>query len=371
MFRVAQHMPLQVICPQPWFPLQGLIRRWRPNYRPEQPRFEQQQGVAVWFPRFFALPGIGRRLDGLFIALGCYRLLRRLTRETGVNLLDAHFAYPEGHAATLLGKWFGLPVTITLRGTEVPLARDPARRHRMVQAIERANRVFAVAESLKQHAVSLGANADKILVVGNGVDCSKFFPVDRDSARARLGLPQHAKILVSVGGLVERKGFHRVIELLPSLIARIPDLHYLVVGGPSPEGDLSGFLQDMVTRLGLGERVHFLGAVAPEELHQPLSAADVFVLATANEGWANVFLEAMACGLPVVTTDVGGNREVVSDQALGLVTPFGDSTALENALGDALARDWDRARIIAYAKDNSWESRVAVIRQEFEALVAR
>ncbi|MBK8992662.1 MAG: glycosyltransferase [Gammaproteobacteria bacterium] len=368
MFRVAERMPLAVISPQPWFPFQGLIRRFRPNYRPPQPNHELQQGIDVWFPRFLSLPGVARWLDGFFMALSCLAVVRRLRRERGINLLDAHFAYPEGYAATLLGRWLNLPVTITLRGTEVPLARDPGRRKRMLHAIRDASQVFAVADSLKRHVVSLGADPDKVRVVGNGVDCHKFFPIDRAAAREQLGLPQDAKILVSVGGLVERKGFHRVIELLPDLLMRFPDLHYVVVGGACPEGDLTQVLKDLVARLGLGERVHFLGAIAPEALHKPLSASDVFVLSTANEGWANVFLEAMACGLPVVTTEVGGNAEVVCDESLGSITPFGDADALKSAIADALARDWDRERIIEYARENSWDTRVEILEQEFVVL---
>jgi teichuronic acid biosynthesis glycosyltransferase TuaC len=369
MFRVAARMPLAVISPQPWFPFQGLIRRLKPNYRPPQPNHETQQGIDVWFPRFLSLPGVARWLDGFFMALSCLLLVRRLRRERGINLLDSHFAYPEGYAATLLGRWLNLPVIITLRGTEVPLARDPARRKRMLRAIHDASRVFAVADSLKRHVVSLGADPGKIRVVGNGVDCQKFFPIDRAAAREQLGLPRDAKVLVSVGGLVERKGFHRVIELLPDLLARFPDLHYLVVGGACPEGDLTQFLKDMVARLGLGERVHFLGAIAPEALHKPLSASDVFVLSTANEGWANVFLEAMGCGLPVVTTDVGGNAEVVCDESLGSITPFGDANALQSAIAAALAREWNSERIIEYARENSWDTRVEILDQEFKALV--
>lgn len=371
MFRVGERMPLCVVSPQPWFPLQGLIRRFRPNYRPPLPRHEVQQGVDVWFPRFLSLPGVARWLDGFFIALACLPLLRRLRRERGIKLLDAHFAYPEGYAATLLGRWFGLPVTITLRGTEVPLARDPARCRRMLRALAAATRIFSVSDSLKRHVVGLGADADNIRVVGNGVDCHKFFPIDRRQARAALGLPAEAKVLVSVGGLVERKGFHRVIELLPELLQRFPDLHYLVIGGACAEGDLTQFLHEMVARLGLRERVHFLGSMPPAELHRPLSAADVFVLATANEGWANVFLEAMACGLPVITTDVGGNREVVCDDYLGAITPFGDATALREALAVALGRDWDRERIIAYAQENSWDTRVDVLEQAFTDIVRK
>ena len=115
----------------------------------------------------------------------------------------------------------------------------------------------------------------------------------------------------------------------------------------------------------------FLGALPPDELKVPLSAADVFVLATRNEGWANVFLEAMACGLPVVTTAVGGNAEVVAHAGLGTLVPFGDQDELTRAMADALRRDWDRDAIVAHAEANGWDQRVAVLSEEFSGIVAR
>jgi len=264
-----------------------------------------------------------------------------------------------------------MPVSITMRGTEVPIARDPRRRRRMIKALQRATRIFAVSDSLKRHAVILGVAGDKILVVGNGVDTAKFHRLDRRAARQRLELPLDAPVLVSVGALVERKGFHRVLECLPALRRRFPGLRYLVVGGAGPEGDWSERLRKSVSDLGLQDCVVFLGALAPEELNVPLSAADLFVLATRNEGWANVFLEAMACGLPVVTTDVGGNAEVVANANLGILVPFGDPERLAQAIADALVRDWDRNAIVAYAESNSWERCVRTLAGEFAAIAVR
>jgi Glycosyltransferase len=369
MFRVGRELPLVVVSPRPWFPGQGLIRRFRPRFRPPAPHEEIQQGVRVYFPRFLALPGVLRRLDGFFMALGSYRLVRRLQREEGFNLIDAHFAYPDGYAATRLGRWLKLPVTITLRGTEVPHARRPALRRRLLAALWDADWVFSVSAALRNHVVALGAPEEKIEVVGNGVDPEKFRPVPKQEARERLGLEGEGPVLITVGGLVERKGFHRVIELLPRLLRRHPELVYLVVGGPSPEGDWSQRLRQQVSSLGLEERVRFLGPVAPRELRYPLSAADLFVLATSNEGWANVFLEAMACGLPVVTTDVGGNREVVCSDTLGIVVPFGEPEPLADALLEALEREWDREAIIAHARANSWDGRVRTLVATFERVI--
>jgi glycosyltransferase involved in cell wall biosynthesis len=116
--------------------------------------------------------------------------------------------------------------------------------------------------------------------------------------------------------------------------------------------------------------VHFLGPLQPDDLKYALSAADIFVLATRNEGWANVFLEAMACGLPVVTTDVGGNAEVVCRDELGSIVPFGDGAALQQALDNALDKDWDRAAILDYARANQWDTRVTQLLLAFDGIMA-
>lgn len=368
MFRVGAQLPLTVVAPTPWFPLQGLLRRWKPGFRPGAPRHEQQHGFDVWFPRFLSVPGALKGLDGLMMALAAWPRLARLKRQGRLDLIDAHFSYPDGYAATLLGRWLNVPVTITLRGTEVRHARDAALSPKLRRALQGASRVFAVSDSLRREALALGIDPAKVQVVGNGVDLDKFHPVPRAEARRGLGLPADAKVLITVGALVERKGFHRVIELLPALRLRYPGLVYLVVGGSSPEGDCSAQLRQQVRDLGLNEVVRFLGPVAPGQLRDPLSAADVFVLSTRNEGWANVLLEAMACGLPVVATDVGGNAEVVSREALGTIVPFGDSSALQAALDRALAHAWDAGAIQRHAEQNTWDARVAALLEAFQAI---
>jgi glycosyltransferase involved in cell wall biosynthesis len=304
------------------------------------------------------------------MAIGTLPLLTRLRRRPGFDLIDAHFAYPEGYAASLLGKWLSRGVTITLRGTEARMLQRRPLRRRILTALGRARRVFSVAEALRQKAVQAGAEGRDIQVVGNGVDSRKFYPINQDQARKELGLPSQGCYLVSVGGLVERKGFHRVIEILPELLGRFPDLHYLIVGGSSSEGSWEDRLRDQVRQLGLTDRVHFLGVFPPERLYLPLSAADRFVLATRNEGWANVFLEAMACGLPVITTDVGGNREVVRKSSLGRLVPFGDRERLRDVLAESLETTWDAGVIRAYAEANSWEVRVQALVAAFQQLTA-
>jgi len=368
MFRVAERLPLTVIAPQPWFPFQGLIRRFRPHFRPKVPRREVQSGIEIVRPRYFSVPGLFKRLDGTFMALGALATVRRLAAAGRVDIIDAHFLYPDGLAAVRVARRLGVPATITMRGTEVRHARVPAFRERLIEALRGAAKVFSVSESLRRLAIELGKNPGDVLVVGNGVDAVKYRPVDRCEARRFLGLPEDSRVLVTVGGLVERKGFHRVIKCLPELHARFPSLHYLAVGSAGPEGDYSGELHAQVDRLGLAGRVHFLGALPPDGVCRALSASDVFVLSSRNEGWANVLLEAMACGLPVVASDVGGNAEVVRRPDLGTIVHFGDHEALVRALNDALETAWDRVGIRQYAELHDWRVRVDVLVEEFTRL---
>lgn len=358
MFRVGKHLPISVVAPTPWFPLQSLLRRIKPHFRPGAPIYELQSGVDVWYPRFFSIPSLLKKFDGLMMALGALPLMRRLKHEGRLDIIDAHFAYPDGYAASLLSRWLEVPFTITLRGTETRLFHDARLGRKLVQAIKQAAQVFSVSESLRKLAVLHGATPEKIEVVGNGIDIVRFRALDQATCRSAMGISPNARVLVSVGGLVPRKGFHRVIEALPELRIDFPNLVFLIVGGASAEGNTRAELEQQVKQLMLDSCVKFIGALPSDELPAILSAADIFVLATSNEGWANVFLEAMACGLPVVTTDVGGNQEVVCEANLGIVVPFGDKEALAKAIKDSFQRSWDRRYIRNYAENNSWDERV-------------
>jgi glycosyltransferase involved in cell wall biosynthesis len=368
MFRVAQHLPIVVVAPQAWFPLQGLIRFFRPHFRRMAASFEMMDGIEVHRPRFLCVPGILKWSDGFLMAVSIYLTVRKLTRRHRSNLLDVHFGYPEGCAGALLGKWLHLPVVVTLRGKEHRQVKGDMRRG-LVYAVRSANRLITVSEPLRKVALELGADPSRVSVIGNGVDLQKFTPVPQAEARAKLGLPADAQVIISVGTLLEGKGFHRVLECLPDLLARHPKLHYLIVGGAGAAGDYSAQLREQVRTLNIGDHVHFLGPCLPELLREPLSAADVFVLATAYEGWANVFLEAMACGLPVVSTRVGGNEQVVASPEVGQLVTFGDRDALSAAIGAALDRVWDRQAIRRYAEANSWDARIPLLLDGFRRAI--
>ncbi len=368
MFRFDKYIKICVVSPQPWFPLHGMIRLMRPGYRQEKPRYETQSSILIYRPRFFALPLLGRRFDAFFMALSAIFLCKTLKKQ-GARAIDAHFAYPDGTAARLLGKWLNIPYAVTLRGTEVRYSTREPFKTMLAATLKEANSVISVSSSLRELALQQGVDASKCQVVGNGVDIEKFRNIDRTLARDKLGIEPQCKVIITVGGLTERKGFHRVIAILPVLVRQYPDIVYLIVGGASGEGDWEAKLKQQCDDLGVTGNVKFLGLIPSEELYTVLSSADIFVLSTRNEGWANVFLEAMACGLPVVTTRVGGNAEVVSSEEFGLLVDFGDERQLITAIESGLSKNWDQKKIIDYAHNNTWGTRIEKLVDMYKELL--
>jgi teichuronic acid biosynthesis glycosyltransferase TuaC len=354
---------VRVVAPTPWFPL---VARLRPGFRPEVPREEVQDGVQVLHPRFLSFPGFLKCLDGLLMFLCTLPTVIRMRRDFRFELIDAHFVYPEGLAAALLGLALRVPVTVTLRGMLPLLVPFRLRRPQLRFALRRAARVIAVSESLKRDAVALGVPAEKVRVIENGIDPEVFRPVDRIEARRSLGLPKYGPLLVSVGTLAPRKGFHLVMEAMVKLRRRWPTLRFAVIGGDGPEGAMGAELRQLAAKLRIEDRMIFPGPRQREELAVWYSAADLFVLATAHEGCPNVVLEALACGTPVVATPVGNIPELLDSPETGLVVER-SVEAIAAGLDRALERAWDRDQVRVRIADRTWR---VVGREQAEELRA-
>jgi teichuronic acid biosynthesis glycosyltransferase TuaC len=363
--RVAQHCKIIVVAPVAWFPFSAFIRgtHWY-----SVPRSESFDNLQVYHPRVVSVPGIVKSLDGIFYFISVLPFLCRLHRKFPFDLIDAHFVYPDGVAACLLAKWFSCPITITLRGTIGKLAKFLLRRQQIQWALARASLVFSVSRSLQEIAVELGCDRQKTRVIPNGIDCKLFRPLDRVEARNRLGIPLDRTVLLSVGALCERKGHHRIMQVLPRLVAAQPNLLFVVVGGPGAEGDTGPNLKRLSRELGMDPYVRLVGARPHDEIAEWLAAADTFCLATSNEGMANVLVEALSCGIPVVTTRVGGNSELVQDGVNGLLVSHGDSDALQKTLLNAFNRKWNRESISRTMTGKTWEATATQLAQEWRTL---
>jgi teichuronic acid biosynthesis glycosyltransferase TuaC len=365
--RLAKRCEIVVVAPLPWFPM----NRWLRGERDAVPRVEDQAGLRVYHPRFFSLPRYGKCLDGVLYFLCLLPFIARLRRSFPFEVIDAHFAFPDGLAATLLGRAFGCPVVITLRGSIVRLSGYRLHRPQLRWALRRADRVTAVSQSLRDVAVGLGLPAGRVRVIPNGVDPLLFSPMSQAEARRQCGLPENATILLTVAGLYEGKGQHTIIEALPSLVARVSDARYVMVGSPRPGETYQRRLEGMVRKLGLEGKVLFAGPRPQSELRSWFSAADVSVLATQSEGWPNVLLESLACGTPVVATAVGGAPEIVRDGHDGFLVPRGDRAGFHDALLRALEQPWDRAAIVRRARQFDWTESVEQALDELNAALKR
>jgi len=366
---VAQHCPTRVVAP--------VLTRW-PARRLDQgsaaavPTVERQAGLDVQHPRFTTLPGIGRAADGLLLYLQTLPAIRRLRTEFAFDLIDAHYAFPDGAAAVLLARRFGVPVCVTLRGGDIDLLPQFRMRRRAIRrTLQRADRVFAVSEHLARGAAALGLPRERIEVVPNGIDPAKFFRVDRRTARERLGIPEPLQMVLCVANLLAEKGQHVLIEALARLAGE-PAPHVTIIGSDQwGKQQYARQIARRATELGLDERVQLIGSRPQEELVMWYSAADVVVLPTFREGCPNVVREAFACGAPVIASRVGGVPELITSDALGLLVEPGDADGLAIALRTALRRQWDRGAIAAIGGQRAWPAVGIAIARELRTLVPK
>jgi len=313
-----------VVAPVPWFP-SSHPRFGRYGMFARTPRQEMHRGIEVLHPRYPLLPKIGMNIAPFLLASACVRTLRSLMdRGYDFDVIDAHYFYPDGVAAVLLGWHFARPVVVTARGTDITLIPEHVVPRRLITwAAQRASFVVTVSSALQSSLERLGVDPGKISVLRNGVDLDTFRPLDREVERMRLGV--NGRVLVSVGHLVERKGHDLVIRSLKWL----GDCTLLIIG----DGPERNRLEVLARATGVGQRVRFIEAVAQAELPRYYSAADALVLASSREGWANVLLEAMACGTPVIASRIDGSTEVVTSAAAGVL--FAPRTAEALASGAA------------------------------------
>jgi teichuronic acid biosynthesis glycosyltransferase TuaC len=326
-------------------------------------------GVTVHRPHFTLIPRFGGPFNPAMIARAVLPLAKRLHALAPFDLVDAQFFYPDGPAAAKIASELGLPLSIKARGADIQLWGGKAwARRKMLRAAEHAAGLLAVSAALADDMAALDFPRDRITVHYTGLDRGLFRPLDRAQSRARLAselgiaLPASAPLLATVGALIPRKGQQFAIRAL----ARLPDAHLALVGtGPDRAA-----LETLATESGMAGRVHFLGSLDHDLLPVVLSAADALVSPSSSEGLANAWIEALACGCPLVITEAGGARELLTDPAAGRIVER-DADAIAEAVAELLAAPPPRGAVAAQAKRFSWEANAAALAAYYERLLAR
>jgi teichuronic acid biosynthesis glycosyltransferase TuaC len=347
---------VEVVAPV-GLPLWPLSRH--PHYAPLRalPPRESWNGLIVHRPRYRVWPVIGAAGNARRMADALLPVLREIRTRFPFDVIDAEFFWPDGPAAMRLARALGLPFSVKARGSDIHLWG--ARRGvagQIVAAGQAAGGLLAVSAALKADMAALGLPGETIRVHHTGIDLDRFRPVDRAAARATLGV--EGPLLVAAGALLARKGQDLAIAALKSL----PGATLILVGDGPDRTRLEG--------LAKGADVRFLGNRPHAELPALLAAADVMVLPTVSEGLANVWVEALACGTPVVTSDVGGAREVIDRPAAGRLVPR-DPAAIAEAVRDLLADPPDQAAVRESALRFSWEKNGAELAAHLAGLAGK
>jgi teichuronic acid biosynthesis glycosyltransferase TuaC len=328
--------------------------------------FSEAGGVAIHRPRFTLIPKLGAARNPAAIVKAVLPLAKEIHARTPVDVVDAQFFYPDGPAAAMIARALGVPHAIMARGSDIIVwgEKDFARRQ-MIAAAADAGHLFAVSGDLKHRMAAMGMPDERISVHYTGLDRNRFRPLAHTQLRAQLGerlgfaLPQGVPVLACVGALIDRKGQYLAIEALPAL----PEARLILAG----EGEHEPFLRALAVELGVADRVHFAGSVDHDLLPLILSAADAMVLPTISEGLANVWVEALACGTPVVTCDVGGASELITSDLAGQLIER-SAAGVVSGVQKVLAQPHDRQAVSALVDGFSWEANAADLADNYAAL---
>nr|WP_217344914.1 glycosyltransferase family 4 protein [Noviherbaspirillum sp. L7-7A]MBV0879111.1 glycosyltransferase family 4 protein [Noviherbaspirillum sp. L7-7A] len=354
----SRQVQSRVVAPVPWFPFShprfGLYATFA-----QVPPSEQRFGLDVLHPRYPVIPKIGMSAAPVLLANALKSTLGRIIDEGyDFDLIDAHYFYPDGVAAVMLGRYFNKPVVITARGTDINLVPQYRLPRRMIRwAAEQAAGMITVCNALKDEMVALGIDGSRITPLRNGVNLELFQPGDRAALRAELGMEGFT--LMSVGHLEPRKGHELVIQALPAL----PEVH-LNIAGTGPDRRK---LEDLAQALKVQDRVRFLGPLPQTELKRWYGGADALVLASSREGWANVLLESMACGTPVVASNVWGTPEVVASPEAGVLmrerTPHGVAEAVTALRASYPSHEATRRYAERFSWDDTTQGQIALFQR--------
>lgn len=415
--------PVTVVAPQPWFPIlrparaqcvqsrvsacdedscgggqaRGSVNRPGTRHRTivaeADAIYRVTNGLPLTLPvvrpRMFYLPALFKRYDAWWFARALERGLHEAASgdEGGCRapqrfdsdsphrprLIDTHFEWPDGVGAWHVARRVGAAFVCTLRGKLGSQSRDPAKRRQIAAMLRDADGLIAVSRSLAEQAREVAQRDLVVRVIPNGVQRTVFFAQgDQPALRDALGWVQGARYVVSVGHMQASKGFHRLVAAWPDVQRRVGgDVRLVLVGGEAGERGYARRLGGMIESMGLRDAVSLVGSQPPVRIAAMLNAADLFALATETEGCCNAMIEALACGCPVVATDVGGNGELVRAEWMGRLGAMETAQNVAEMIAGALTQSWDRAAIAASGGARDWSVVAAECVDVWEEVMAR
>lgn len=356
--KLAQKAHIQVISPLPWFPKSKAFKKipqlaqW--SIFSEIPKQDKYEEISVSYPKYFFLPKIGFLFQPLSIYFASYNRLKKLHKEGKVDIINAHWIFPDAVVAVYISKKLGIPSVISARGCDINrYSSSFIRRIQINWALQHADAITVVSNALKQKIIDIyNIEEKKISIIPNGVDETLFHPMNKKECQLSLGLETNKKRLLFVGQLHPVKNIKTLLKAL-SIIKNDGELNFetLIIG----TGPLESELKSLATELLLtSTEVVFKGQQSHSDIATFFGAADLLCLPSIREGRPNVIIEALATGLPVVASNVGGIPEMVNEKNGILVSPS-DHKQLALALSQSMNKKWDRTEISNTQSTSSWD----------------
>lgn len=366
---LSKYVEIKVINPIPWSPIHSRLKQFQANTNiPEKDNIE---GLEVYHPRFFSIPGYLKGIESISYYHAITPIVESFVNDFKFDLIDLHWTYPDLPAGLKLAKKYNKKSLVTLRGKEAFYLKGSRSRKKIIQReLKEVDVVIALSEELAELNVSL-TGVNNSFVIRNGVDVDCFYYIAKDEAQKKLGIKNNERFIVSVGSLIKRKGFDLLIKALASINKdqAYDDIKLYIIGSAGPEGDFRDQLYSMVDQLNLKDHVVFQDQVPNNELCLWYNAAEIFCLASRGEGSPNVLTEALACGCPVVATDVGAVREIIeSESDLGVFVSVDSSEELATGLLKVLTQQINRKKNAIAFNKYSWDWCARRVLEIYESL---
>jgi teichuronic acid biosynthesis glycosyltransferase TuaC len=353
---LRRHCDVTVCCPLPWTPPIKAFYNLFPEYDFANVPYHISGGADfnAYYPKYFLIPKLSDALHASFMIPGLYHCLHRIHKSHPIDLLNAHWIYPDGTAAYAVSKLLKIPCVLTALGCDInEMPRHQALRRQIEWALSSSRFITSVSEQLKNNIVDITGKDDNVAVIPNGVDLKQFTLASKEDCRARLNLPKNASIVVYVARLSEEKGPHILAQAIKHIASRglLRDILFLFIGDGPLKAAVENSLMDEIA----SGFVRFVGVKTHAELPLWISASDLLCLPSLREGHPNVAMEALACGRPVVASRVGDLPSILNDVTGVLFTP-GDPVALSDGLVSSLQKKWRPACIREAVAAHSWDS---------------
>lgn len=374
---VSKHSKVIVINPVPWFPFCKKFQRYKDFDK--IPKKEIIQGIDVHHPRFFIIPKYFKFFDAVSYFLSVRPVVKKIAKYHRFDLIDLHWTYPDIFAGVVLSRMYQKKWLMTVRGIaglnvfcdlkNNRFYEEKSLRQFMLKAlIKKAPKIIALSPELKKICADFGVVDNRISIIPNGIDHTRFYYIKKSLARGRLNLPKNITIIFTVGSLIYIKGFDRVIKGLGRLRQGSRKIVYYIAGSTGAAGDYSTELRETAKRNGVESAVVFLGQVHHSDLVFWYNAADIYCLASRSEGCPNALMEALTCGCPSVATRVGMVDDIFQKELMGeLVENKGE--AVIKGIETALAKTYDRKKISSQMQHHSWERCAVKVVDEYQKLM--